>query len=95
MLTNWLVTRTDCFAAGVSQRSIADWAGFWYTADFSLFNPTWFKGAVVWFRDGGISRPDSASLPRAPGLRAEGLDLHHPARPGWAWRGICLDGRRG
>jgi dipeptidyl aminopeptidase/acylaminoacyl peptidase len=45
VLTNWIVTQTSRFAAAVSQRSIADWAGFWYTADFSLFRPTWFKGA--------------------------------------------------
>ena len=29
----------------MSQRSIADWTGFWYSADFTLFNPTWFSGA--------------------------------------------------
>lgn len=45
VLTNWIVTQTDRFAAAVSQRSIADWAGFWYTADFTLFQPTWFKAA--------------------------------------------------
>ncbi|HET6897363.1 MAG TPA: S9 family peptidase [Vicinamibacteria bacterium] len=45
VLTNWIITQTSRFAAAVSQRSIADWAGFWYTADFSLFRPTWFKGA--------------------------------------------------
>jgi dipeptidyl aminopeptidase/acylaminoacyl peptidase len=45
VLTNWAIGQTDRFAAAVSQRSIADWAGFWYTADFTLFQPTWFKGA--------------------------------------------------
>jgi dipeptidyl aminopeptidase/acylaminoacyl peptidase len=45
VLTNWAITQTNRFAAAVSQRSIADWAGFWYTADFTLFQPTWFKGA--------------------------------------------------
>jgi dipeptidyl aminopeptidase/acylaminoacyl peptidase len=45
VLTNWAITQTDRFAAAVSQRSIADWAGFWYTADFTLFHKTWFKGA--------------------------------------------------
>jgi len=45
VLTNWAITQTDRFAAAVSQRSIADWADFWYTADFSLFQPSWFKGA--------------------------------------------------
>jgi dipeptidyl aminopeptidase/acylaminoacyl peptidase len=45
VLTNWAITQTDRFAAAVSQRSIADWADFWYTADFSQFQPSWFKGA--------------------------------------------------
>ena len=42
LLTNWTITQTDRFAAAVSQRSIADWSAWWYTADFTLFNPTWF-----------------------------------------------------
>jgi dipeptidyl aminopeptidase/acylaminoacyl peptidase len=45
VLTNWTITQTQRFAAAVSQRSIADWSGFWYSADFTLFNPTWFRGA--------------------------------------------------
>ena len=45
VLTNWTVGQTTRFAAAVSQRSIADWAGFWYTADFTLFTPTWFRAA--------------------------------------------------
>ncbi|MEP7270686.1 MAG: S9 family peptidase [Acidobacteriota bacterium] len=45
ILTNWAVGHTTRFKAAVSQRSIADWAGFWYTADFSLFTPTWFRAA--------------------------------------------------
>jgi len=45
VLTNWTVTQTHRFAAAASQRSIADWSGFWYTADFTLFNPTWFRAA--------------------------------------------------
>jgi dipeptidyl aminopeptidase/acylaminoacyl peptidase len=44
VLTNWLIGKTDRFAAAVSQRSIADWADWWYTADFSQFQPYWFKG---------------------------------------------------
>jgi dipeptidyl aminopeptidase/acylaminoacyl peptidase len=42
ILTNWTITRTDRFAAAVAQRSIGDWSGFWYTADFTLFRPSWF-----------------------------------------------------
>ncbi len=45
LLTNWTITQTDRFAAAVSQRSIADWAGWWNTADFTLFTPRWFRGA--------------------------------------------------
>jgi dipeptidyl aminopeptidase/acylaminoacyl peptidase len=45
VLTNWTITQTTRFAAAVSQRSIADWSAFWYTADFTLFQPTWFKAA--------------------------------------------------
>ncbi|MDQ6808240.1 MAG: S9 family peptidase [Verrucomicrobiota bacterium] len=43
LLTNWVVTHTDRFAAAVSQRDIASWEAWWYTADFTLFQPTWFK----------------------------------------------------
>jgi dipeptidyl aminopeptidase/acylaminoacyl peptidase len=43
VLTNWTVTHTDRFAAAVSQRDISDWAAWWYTADFTLFQPNWFK----------------------------------------------------
>ena len=42
LLTNWTVGQTTRFAAAVSQRDIADWATFWYVADFTLFQPTWF-----------------------------------------------------
>ncbi len=45
VLTNWTVGHTTRFAAAVSQRSIADWSGFWYTADFTLFTPSWFRAA--------------------------------------------------
>ena len=43
LLTNWAVTQTHRFAAAVSQRSVADWLGFWYSADFTLLTPTWFR----------------------------------------------------
>jgi dipeptidyl aminopeptidase/acylaminoacyl peptidase len=45
LLTNWTITQTQRFKAAVAQRDIADWAGFWYTADFTLFQPTWFRKA--------------------------------------------------
>ncbi|HUC28286.1 MAG TPA: S9 family peptidase [Candidatus Acidoferrum sp.] len=44
VLTNWTITQTDRFAAAVSQRDISNWASWWYTADFTLFQPNWFKG---------------------------------------------------
>jgi dipeptidyl aminopeptidase/acylaminoacyl peptidase len=43
LLTNWVVGHTDRFAAAVAQRDIADWANWWYTADFTLFQPNWFR----------------------------------------------------
>ena len=43
LLTNWTIGQTTRFAAAVSQRDIADWADWWYTADFTLFQPNWFK----------------------------------------------------
>ena len=45
LLTNWVVTQTNRFKAAVSQRDISDWTTFWYTSDFWLFNPTWFRKA--------------------------------------------------
>jgi dipeptidyl aminopeptidase/acylaminoacyl peptidase len=45
LLTNWVITQTHRFQAAVSQRSIADWAAWWYTADFTLFTPSWFRKA--------------------------------------------------
>jgi len=43
VLTDWTITHTDRFAAAVSQRDISNWASWWYTADFTLFQPRWFK----------------------------------------------------
>ncbi len=43
LLTNWTVGHTTRFAAAVSQRDIASWTDWWYTADFTLFQATWFK----------------------------------------------------
>lgn len=45
VLTNWTIGHTTRFKAAASQRSIADWRDFWYTADFSQFTPFWFRGA--------------------------------------------------
>ena len=43
VLTDWTITHTDRFAAAVSQRDISNWASWWYTADFTLFQANWFK----------------------------------------------------
>jgi dipeptidyl aminopeptidase/acylaminoacyl peptidase len=43
LLTNWVIGHTQRFAAAVAQRDIASWSDWWYTADFTLFQPTWFK----------------------------------------------------
>jgi dipeptidyl aminopeptidase/acylaminoacyl peptidase len=43
LLTNWTIGQTTRFAAAVSQRDIANWSDWWYTADFTLFQPTWFR----------------------------------------------------
>ena len=45
VLTNWIIGHTNRFKAAVSMRSIANWADWWYTADFTQFRPTWFRGA--------------------------------------------------
>lgn len=44
LLTDWTVGHTTRFAAAVAQRDIADWSAWWYSADFTLFQPSWFKG---------------------------------------------------
>jgi len=43
LLTNWVVEQTGRFAAAVSQRDIASWENWWYTGDFTLFQPNWFR----------------------------------------------------
>ena len=43
LLTNWVIGHTDRFAAAVAQRDIASWSDWWYTDDFVLFRPMWFR----------------------------------------------------
>jgi dipeptidyl aminopeptidase/acylaminoacyl peptidase len=43
VLTDWIVSHNNRFAAAVSQRDISNWASWWYTADFTLFQANWFK----------------------------------------------------
>jgi len=45
LLTNWVVGQTTRFTAAVAQRDIASWENWWYTADFTLFQPTWFQAS--------------------------------------------------
>jgi dipeptidyl aminopeptidase/acylaminoacyl peptidase len=41
LLTNWVIGKTKRFKAAVSQRDIADWTGWWYSADTNYYN--WFR----------------------------------------------------
>ena len=43
LLTNWVVGQTGRFAAAVAQRDIASWENWWYSGDFTLFQPNWFR----------------------------------------------------
>ena len=43
LLTNWLIVQSERFKAAVTQRCVSDWAGFYYSADFAMFTPFWFK----------------------------------------------------
>ena len=43
LLTDWTVGHTTRFKAAVAQRDISDWTAWWYSADFTLFQPSWFK----------------------------------------------------
>lgn len=56
VLTDWSVTKTNRFSAAVSQRDISDWSAWWYSADFSQFQPSWFKGSPFEDREGFRNR---------------------------------------
>jgi dipeptidyl aminopeptidase/acylaminoacyl peptidase len=43
LLTNWVIAQTDRFAAAITQRCVADWASMWFSCDFAMFLPTWFR----------------------------------------------------
>ena len=45
LLTNWIVTHTDRFAAAITQRCVSDWASMFFSSDFAMFQPFWFRGA--------------------------------------------------
>ncbi len=85
ILTNWIITQDHRFKAAVAQRSIADWAGFWYTADFTLFDGMWFRGAPWedpedFARRSPITHVDQVTTPL---MLIEGeADLRTPATAG-------------
>jgi dipeptidyl aminopeptidase/acylaminoacyl peptidase len=43
LLTNWLITQTQRFAAAITQRCVSEWASMMYTCDFTMYLPHWFK----------------------------------------------------
>jgi dipeptidyl aminopeptidase/acylaminoacyl peptidase len=45
LLTNWAITQTNRFKAAITQRCVSEWESFWYSADFTQFNNTWFRNA--------------------------------------------------
>jgi dipeptidyl aminopeptidase/acylaminoacyl peptidase len=45
LLTNWIIAKTHRFAAAITQRCVSDWAGMFYSCDFAMFQPFWFRGA--------------------------------------------------
>ena len=58
VLTDWTVGHTHRFHAAVSQRDITDWTSWWYTADFTLFQPAGSKR-----RPSTTLRTTSSALP--------------------------------
>lgn len=85
LLTNWTVTQTNRFGAAVSQRSVADWLGFWYTADFSLFTPFWFRSTPFQDPEEFLARSpvNYAEKITTPMMFIEGdADLRTPAGQG-------------
>ena len=45
LLTNWIIGKTNRFATAITQRCVSDWAGMFYSCDFAMFQPFWFRGA--------------------------------------------------
>ncbi|MBI5711240.1 MAG: S9 family peptidase [Candidatus Eisenbacteria bacterium] len=43
LLTNWIVGQTGRFKAAITQRCVADWDSMYYSSDFTLFTPVWFR----------------------------------------------------
>lgn len=66
LLTNWLIAHDHRFKAAISQRCVADWLGFFHSADFSMFSPFWFRQVA--------HRDPAEYLDRSPYLLAEQID---------------------
>ncbi len=47
LLTNWVIAQTHRFKAAITQRCVSDWASMWYSADFAMFTPSWFRKSPV------------------------------------------------
>ncbi len=45
LLTNWIITKTHRFKTAITQRCVSEWATMWYSCDFAMVRPTWFRGA--------------------------------------------------
>ena len=43
LLTNWIVTQDQRFAAAVTQRCVSDWANMYDSCDFTMYTPFWFR----------------------------------------------------
>jgi dipeptidyl aminopeptidase/acylaminoacyl peptidase len=43
LLTNWVIAKTRRFKAAVTQRCVADWTSMFYSCDFAMFEPAWFR----------------------------------------------------
>jgi dipeptidyl aminopeptidase/acylaminoacyl peptidase len=45
LLTNWIITKTHRFKTAITQRCVSEWATMWYSCDFAMMRPTWFRAA--------------------------------------------------
>jgi len=73
LLTNWAIGHTDRFAAAVAQNSIADWISFYYTADFAMFAPFWFRNPPFLDPQGYLDRSPASF---AASIRTPLMILH-------------------
>jgi dipeptidyl aminopeptidase/acylaminoacyl peptidase len=43
LLTNWVIAKTNRFAAAATQRCVSDWTAMAWSSDFAFFTPFWFR----------------------------------------------------